>query len=169
MRLFLISCALFIALNTRAEQPNIIIILADDAGSADFSCYGSKQVKTPYIDAMAKAGMKFTQAYAAASVCSPSRAGLLTGRYQQTFGHLSNIPHKQYPFNDSEKLGLPISEITLANALKNLGYSTHCIGKWHLGEADHFHPNSRGFDNFYGFLSGARTYHLGVELRGGSR
>ena len=115
---------------------------------------------------MARQGMKFTQAYAAASVCSPSRAGLLTGRYQQTFGHLSNIPHKPYPFNDPEKLGLPVSEITLARALQELGYSTHCIGKWHLGESHKFHPNSRGFDNFYGFLSGARTYYLGAKVRG---
>ena len=148
------------------EQPNIIIILADDAGSSDFSCYGSKQLLTPHIDSIAHNGIKFTQAYAASSVCSPSRAGLLTGRYQQTFGHLANIPHTKHSANDPKLLGLPTTEITLADSLKEIGYSTHCIGKWHLGEADHFHPNARGFDNFYGFLSGARTYFLGGELRG---
>ena len=111
------------------EQPNIIIILADDAGSSDFSCYGSKQLLTPHIDSIAHNGIKFTQAYAASSVCSPSRAGLLTGRYQQTFGHLANIPHTKHSANDPKLLGLPTTEITLADSLKEIGYSTHCIGK----------------------------------------
>jgi arylsulfatase A-like enzyme len=157
----------FLLFNIWAEErPNIIIILVDDAGATDFSCYGSKQILTPHIDSLAQNGIKFTDAYTASSVCSPSRAGLLTGRYQQKFGHLANIPHEKIAVNDPATLGLPTSETTLATALKDEGYRTHCIGKWHLGEAEKFQPNSRGFDNFYGFLSGARTYYLGGELRG---
>lgn len=133
--------------------PNIIVIVSDDAGYADFSFHGSGEVKTPHLKAMAERGVRFRQGYVTASVCSPSRAGLLTGRYQQRFGHEKNIPPKF-----SEVNGLPLEETTIARVLQGLGYVTIGLGKWHLGYADHFHPLSRGFDHFYGFLQGARSY-----------
>ena len=137
-----------------SSAPNIIIIVSDDAGFADFSLHGSKDFPTPNIDRIAETGVRFSQGYVSASVCSPSRAGLLTGRYQQRFGHHHNIPPKY-----SEVNGLPVEEVTIADALKAQGYRTIALGKWHLGYAPHFHPLSRGFDDFYGFLQGARSFY----------
>ena len=136
-----------------ASRPNVIIILSDDAGFADFSLHGSRDFPTPNIDRLAQGGVRFSQGYVSASVCSPSRAGLLTGRYQQRFGHHNNIPPRY-----SESNGLPVEEVTLADALKGQGYRTIALGKWHLGYAPAFHPLSRGFDDYYGFLQGSRSY-----------
>lgn len=105
---------------------------------------------TPNIDRLAKSGVVFTDAHITATVCSPSRAGLITGRYQQRFGHEANIPPPD--------LGMDPSEKTIGDALKLAGYTTGIIGKWHLGTSDQFHPNNRGFDEFWGFLGGSRSY-----------
>lgn len=137
----------------QSNQPNVVLIVADDAGFADFSFQGSLDITTPNIDSIANSGVQFKQAYASAWVCSPTRAGLLTGRYQQRFGHEFNVP-AFYNRN-----GLPTSEITIASWLKTIGYQTIAVGKWHLGYVRRdFHPLNRGFDNFYGFYAGARSY-----------
>ena len=134
----------------QTNSPNIIVILADDAGYADFGFAGSQDIESPNIDRLAKDGVIFTDAHVSATVCSPSRAGLLTGRYQQRFGHECNIP--------PHGLGMDTTEISLASALKQKGYHTAVFGKWHLGETKEYHPNQRGFDEFYGFLEGGRSY-----------
>ncbi len=136
-----------------AVPPNVVVIVSDDAGYADFSFQGSGAIHTPHLDSIAAGGIRFTNGYVTASVCSPSRAGLLTGRYQQRFGHELNIPPKF-----SEVNGLPLTETLLPEVLRGLGYRTIGLGKWHLGYADHFHPLQRGFDDFFGFLQGSRSY-----------
>ena len=135
------------------RQPNVLLILADDMGYGDLSCYGSRQIQTPNIDAIAQRGVRFTQAYVSMMVCAPSRAGLMTGRYQNRFGFEHNIvgAPEYYP---REQIGLPITETTMADRLGELGYATACIGKWHLGSTDEMHPNSRGFDYYFGRYRG---------------
>ncbi len=143
------------------QQPNILFILSDDAGYADFGFQGSKDFKTPHLDALAKNGVKFTQAYVTAAVCGPSRAGILTGKYQQRFGfEENNVPG--YMSNSAlsgDDMGLPLNQTTIADYLKRKGYRTAIFGKWHLGNADRYHPTKRGFDEFYGFRGGARSYY----------
>ncbi|MGD8239561.1 MAG: sulfatase-like hydrolase/transferase [Armatimonadota bacterium] len=126
------------------RKPNIVIILSDDQGYADASCYDHpRHVSTPGIDRLAAEGVRLTDGYASAWVCAPTRAGLVTGRCQQRFGF--------YTASDS-RTGMPLSEITLADILKQHGYATGVIGKWHLGIEPEYHPLRRGFDEFYGFL-----------------
>jgi arylsulfatase A-like enzyme len=137
--------------------PNIVVILADDLGYGDLGCYGSKDIKTPNIDAMAKRGMKFTDFYVNAPVCSPSRAGFLTGRSQQRCGAESVFTPAH------AESGLPLNERTLADELKRGGYATGIFGKWHLGYAEEFNPVNRGFDKFIGHLSGFLDYHSHVN------
>ena len=139
--------------NVFAEPPNIIIILADDMGFGDLSCYGSKQIPTPHIDALAKSGVRCTNGYVSGVVCAPSRAGLMTGRYQNRFGFEHNIVGAA-EYYKSDHIGLPVDEITMADRLKALGYATACIGKWHLGNREAMHPNSRGFDYYFGRFKG---------------
>ena len=135
---------------TSERKPNFLIILADDAGYADFGFMGSTDLSTPNIDRIADQGVYFTDAHTTASVCSPSRAGLLTGRYQQRFGHENNSPPHGF--------GMDPLETTIAEVLKENGYKTALFGKWHLGDRDEYHPNKRGFDEFWGFLGGHRSY-----------
>ena len=139
-----------------AGKPNVIVILADDLGYADISTYGVKRINTPNIDRIAKSGVAFTDGYSAAPVCSPSRAGLNTGRHPDRFGfEFNNGPAQR----DIElNLGIPKDEIILAKALKGQGYHTGLIGKWHLGSNDDFYPTNRGYDEFVGFLTGATSY-----------
>lgn len=146
---FMLSSNGLIAQNNK--KPNIVIILTDDQGNADAGYQRSPAtVNTPAIDKLASEGIVFTNGYASGYVCAPTRAGLLTGRYQQRFGF--------YRAPDS-RIGLPLSEITLADVLKENGYVTGAFGKWHLGLTDEYHPNNRGFDEFYGFLGhGAHDY-----------
>ena len=134
-----------------SRGPNVVVIVSDDQGYADLSCYDHpKEVSTPNIDRLAQQGVRLTNAYASAYVCAPTRAGLLTGRYQQRFGF--------YTGGDS-RVGLPLSEITVADLLKKQGYTTAVIGKWHVGIKPEYRPLKRGFDEFYGFLGhGAHDY-----------
>ncbi|TWU42353.1 sulfatase-like hydrolase/transferase [Novipirellula artificiosorum] len=144
-----------------AEKPNIVLLFADDAGYADFGFQGSRQFKTPHLDELAASGVRLNQFYVTASVCGPSRAGLLTGRYQQRFGFIeNNVPGIMSPNGrfSGEEMGLPLDLPTMGNHLQSLGYRTAIFGKWHMGEADRFHPTKRGFDEFFGFRGGARSF-----------
>ena len=170
---------------SKYNRPNIIIILADDLGQTDISLYGNKTISTPHIDAIGKEGAVFTEGYISSPVCSPSRAGLLTGRYQQRFGHefqpnhrylknmmeyygfkilprfkpLSPLKSKEVPPTEERlRQGLPPSEITLAELLKKYGYTSGITGKWHLGAADFAKPCERGFDYQYGFYEAFTMY-----------
>jgi arylsulfatase A-like enzyme len=148
----------FVSLTFGQEpKPNFIIILADDLGYADLSLNGSHQIHTPHIDAIAKSGVNFTQAYVSAPVCSPSRAGLLTGKNQVGFGYDNNLANNQHGF-DPEYAGLPIEQKTIGDRLKKAGYVSGLIGKWHLGSKPQFHPVNRGFDEFWGYLGGGHHY-----------
>ncbi|MEK6320578.1 MAG: sulfatase-like hydrolase/transferase [Acidobacteriota bacterium] len=140
-----------------ARKPNIVFILADDLGYCDVSMYGCRDIPTPNIDSIAAGGVKFTNGYVSAPVCSPSRAGLMTGRYQQRYGFEFNAGPLQRALSDPE-MGLPTSEITLAELMKKDGYRTGMVGKWHLGMHPKFHPTQRGFDEYFGFLFGANMY-----------
>ena len=137
----------------RAQRPHVVVIVSDDAGYRDFSVQGAEDIRTPRIDSIARDGVRFTSGYVSGPVCSPSRAGLMTGRYQQRFGHELNIPPRF-----SEENGLPLTERTIADEMNDAGYRTVALGKWHLGYADKFHPCARGFDHYWGFLQGARSY-----------
>jgi len=142
-----------------ARKPNIVILLADDLGYADVGFHGCKDIPTPNVDALAAQGVRCSNAYVSGPYCSPTRAGLLTGRYQNRFGH---------EFNPSGSQGLPVQEITLANLLRELGYATGLIGKWHLGGTPKMHPTARGFQEFFGFLGGAHSYLDGTGIQRGA-
>ncbi|HEY1377728.1 MAG TPA: sulfatase-like hydrolase/transferase [Gemmataceae bacterium] len=133
------------------RRPNVIVILADDMGYADVGFQGCTDIPTPHLDALAKAGVRCTDGYVSCPVCSPARAGLLTGRYQQRFGH-------EYNPSLGKGVGLPLTEVTVADRLRAAGYATGAIGKWHLGKEPPFHPLARGFTEFYGFVGGGRSY-----------
>jgi len=139
------------------EKPNILLILADDLGYADVGFHGSEDIPTPNIDRIAAEGVRCTDAYVTYPVCAPSRAGLITGRQPQRFGFERNPA-----LDDTDPtIGLDRSEITLADYLKQAGYATGCIGKWHLGEHPSLRPNARGFDYYYGFTAGGHDYFPG--------
>ena len=143
------------------EKPNIVLLFSDDAGYADFGFHGSKIMKTPNLDKLASQGVRFTQAYVSDPTCGPSRAGLITGKYQQRFGfEENNVPGYMSAVSaaDDREMGVPVEEVTIADYLKKQGYATSFYGKWHLGGDDRFHPTKRGFDEFYGFRGGARSY-----------
>jgi len=131
-------------------RPNVIVILSDDQGYGDVGVHGCKDIRTPHLDSIARDGVRLTNGYVSAPQCSPTRAGLMTGRYQQRFGHESN---RAVP--DSS---LDLKQTTLAAVLKRAGYATGLVGKWHLGIDEKHHPQSRGFDEFFGFLGGANPY-----------
>ena len=139
-------------------RPNIVLILADDLGYGSLGAYGEKEIPTPNIDSIAKNGAKMTNGYVSCPICAPTRAGLMTGRYQQRFGFEHN-PGPARQANDN--FGLPIDQTTIAEVLKKNGYRTGMFGKWHLGYKPELQPTARGFDEFYGFLSGARSYFPG--------
>ncbi len=143
--------------HSRQLPPNIIVFFADDAGYSDFGFQGSTTHQTPSIDRIARSGTIFTQAYASSSVCSPSRAGLLTGRLQNRFGIEFNVPNSTGNPKYAEA-GLPHAEITVAEFLQKNGYETALIGKWHLGSAPEFSPDKHGFKYYFGFLGGSSGY-----------
>lgn len=161
-----IMCALFAMLaasssfaqNKSSKKPNVIVIVSDDAGYVDFGCYGGKQIPTPNIDEIARQGTRFTDAYVSASVCAPSRAGILTGRYQQRFGFEHNTSNLVAPGYKVTDVGMDPSEQTIGNEMQANGYKTIAIGKWHQGDEPKHFPLKRGFDEFYGFTGGHRDF-----------
>ena len=143
------------------RKPNIIIIVADDLGYADVGFQGLRDFETPNLDRLAASGVRFTNGYVTHPYCSPSRAGLLTGRYQQRFGHEHNPPYSP----DDDRIGTPVDEVLLPRTLREAGYRTAAVGKWHLGDAPRFLPHNRGFDEFFGFSGGGFNYY-GIPGRG---
>src|SRR5688572_9886762 len=135
-----------------ADKPNIVVFFMDDLGYSDLQVYGATDVKTPNMDQLAREGVRLTDCYAAASVCTPTRAAFMTGRYQHRVG-LENVITPAHPDK-----GLSATEPTLPRYLKDAGYTTGLIGKWHLGRKPAFHPNAHGFDEFFGFLGAAVGY-----------
>jgi arylsulfatase A-like enzyme len=133
------------------DKPNIVLILADDLGYADLGVQGAPDVVTPHIDSLAANGIRCTDAYVTSPVCSPSRAGILTGRYQNRFG-FEFLVNDTSIVSPGRKVGLAADETTIADRMKALGYVTGCIGKWHVGDEHEFLPMNRGFDEFYGTL-----------------
>ncbi len=139
-----------------SERPNILLILADDLGYGDVGFNGCSDIPTPHIDSLAAQGVRFANGYSSHPFCSPMRAGLMAGRYQHRFGYVNNVafdPHNR-------QLGLPPSERTVASRMKDAGYRTGMVGKWHLGAAAPFHPLKRGFDFYFGFLGGGHDYFV---------
>lgn len=159
MKRILCSCMILFCSSVVARQPNIVLILADDLGYSDLGFNGCDDIPTPNLDVLAASGVRFDQGYVSASVCGPSRAGLLTGRYQQKFGCGENPPEEGWPDNPRcPDAGVPLTEQMLGELLKPAGYRTGIIGKWHMGMAHDLRPNQRQFDYFYGFLNGAHSF-----------
>jgi arylsulfatase A-like enzyme len=140
----------------RMSRPNVIFILADDLGWGDLSCYGRPDYRTPNIDRLASEGLKFTDAYSASAVCTPTRVGFITGRYpaRLKIGLIEPLP------SNNRSVGLDPGHPTIASLLKASGYDTALVGKWHMGSRPEWGPNAHGFDEFFGILSGAADYHL---------
>ncbi|MEQ2005443.1 MAG: sulfatase-like hydrolase/transferase [Limisphaerales bacterium] len=155
---WLLHTATCLAADTR--KPNILFIVGDDMGYADVGFHGCKDIPTPHLDALAAAGVRFTSGYVSGPYCSPTRAGLLTGRYQVRFGH---------EFNPAAgNAGLPLTERTIADRLKAAGYTTGLVGKWHLGSEPAMQPQQRGFDEFFGFLGGAHSFFASAGILRGT-
>lgn len=160
---------LLLCLPIVAATPNIVFILADDFGYGDLGCMGCPDIATPNIDRLAVEGVKFTDFYANAPVCTPTRTGFMTGRWQQrcglefAFGYqveqFRRVNGEWVPEKDIHGLGLPLDEVTLAQKLKTAGYATGVFGKWHLGFKDEYNPVKRGFDEFFGELLGHCDYY----------
>jgi len=136
-----------------AARPNIILMVADDLGYGDLSCYGAKEIRTPNVDRLAAEGVKCTQFYVSTPVCAPTRVSLMTGRYPARTS-LNTNPNWRDP-----NAGLNPEEVTIAEVLKTAGYATGLIGKWHLGYAKKFWPLQQGFDEHFGFISGWADYY----------
>jgi arylsulfatase A-like enzyme len=153
-----------VAHSASLQRPNVLFILADDLGYGDLSCYGRPDYRTPVLDDLAREGMKFVSAYAAAPVCTPTRCAFATGRYPQ---RLEVGLHEPLTADDLEK-GLPPDHPTVASLLKTNGYDTALIGKWHLGWKPEFGPNRHGYEEFFGILSGAGDYftHKSSDSKG---
>lgn len=142
-----------------AKPPNFVVILFDDTGYGDLGMTGGDLVATPAIDSIARDGVTFTNGYVTASVCSPSRAGLMTGRYQQRYGHEFNLGLP----TETAGFGLPGEATTIAELAKRGGYTTGLVGKWHLGQAPGLRPTDQGFDVFHGLFGGARSYYTDAD------
>ena len=162
---FGLSTTLGVADRPPTEPPSVVLVIADDAGWIDFGFNGATDIATPALDRLAAEGLTFGACYVTASVCSPSRAGMLTGRHQQRFGHEYNLPGSA----PRAEGGLPLEEVTIANRLHDAGLATGLVGKWHLGLADRFHPTLRGFDEFHGLRAGSRSYFGDERLTKGDR
>ncbi|NJB83443.1 sulfatase family protein [Wenyingzhuangia aestuarii] len=154
-----ISALLFLAtvwVATAQKKPNVLIILSDDQGWGDVGFNGATDIPTPNLNKLAKEGVVFSQGYSSHPYCSPSRAGLLTGRYQQKFGHENNPENTKQ--SEDTVIGLPLNELMISELLQKNNYQTCAIGKWHLGNANKFLPNNRGFDDWFGFSGGGLNY-----------
>lgn len=139
--------------SAEAPRPNIVLILCDDLGYSDVGFNGSTDIVTPNLDQLATGGTVFTSAYVTHPFCGPSRMGLMSGRYSHEFGGPYNLP------GDADcPDGIPVSEVLVSKVLQDAGYYTGAVGKWHMGIAPQFHPNKRGFDDYYGFLGGGHEY-----------
>ncbi len=146
-----------------ASPPNVVLIVADDLGYGDLGCYGNGINGTPHLDALAAGGLRFTDFHSGGAMCSPTRASLLTGRYPQTFGDLFDGALSETTQGD---LGLPLSAVTLAELLREKGYATACLGKWHLGYRPEHFPTRQGFDLFRGLVSGDGDFHTRIDRSG---
>ena len=160
---YLIGLFLIVELNAAAakqpvrqaqDRPNILFIFIDDQGYYDLGCYGATEVKTPRIDALAENGVRFTDYYAAAPICSPSRAGLLTGCYPRRTGN------EIWVHRPDATGGIPPSRLTVAELFKDAGYATACIGKWHLGFQEQYLPKNQGFDYYFGILHNLDSFEV---------
>lgn len=145
-----------------AARPNFVIILADDMGYADLSCYGNDRYQTPHLDQLAREGLKFTDFHSNGTVCSPTRAALMTGRYQQRCG-IDEVITADPRDGKRDRLGMPDSEVTLAELMQTAGYTTGIMGKWHLGYTPQFNPTRHGFDVFRGYISGNVDFHSHID------
>ncbi len=153
---------IFLQFSAVAARPNVVFIFIDDQGYYDLGCYGATEVETPRIDQLAAKGVRFTDYYSAAPICSPSRAGLLTGMYPRRTGN------EVWVHRPDSKEGLPPSALTLAELFKSAGYATCCIGKWHLGFAEAHLPKNHGFDHYYGILHNLDSFEVAhFENEGG--
>lgn len=150
-----------VALTNAAEKSNIIFIMADDLGYGDIGCFGSEHIKTPNLDSLAKSGVKCTDFHSNGAVCSPTRAALMTGRYQQRSGITGVVTAANH-----RETGLAFEEVTIAEALKKQGYRTGLFGKWHLGYPVKYNPVHHGFDEYTGFVSGNVDYHRKIDQEG---
>ena len=167
-RIILLAAAMAAAVATapisaqsgEARRPNVVLIITDDVGYGDFGSYGAPDVRTPHIDSLAKDGVRLTDFYANGATCTPTRTGLMSGRYQQRFA--LERPIGSATSADAE-MGLPATGRSLPQLLKNHGYATALIGKWHLGYKPEFSPNAHGFDYFFGFKSGFTDYYHHVS------
>lgn len=146
---------------SKPRKPNFVLIMADDLGYGDIGCYGNTTIRTPNLDALAAKGLRFTDFHSNGPVCSPTRAALLTGRYQQRSGIDGVITAK-----DHRQTGMPLDEITFAEVLAQQGYETAIFGKWHLGYPAEFNPVRQGFDTFRGYVSGNVDYHSHIDMAG---
>ena len=161
LALCLIALACVSSVFGQALPPNIVVILADDLGYGDVGFNGCPDIPTPNIDSLAANGVLCNNGYASHPFCAPSRAGLLTGRYQQRFGFENNPGDEP----NNPRLGVAASELLLPQLLKPANYVSEAVGKWHLGTASAFHPLARGFDSFFGFLGGESRYFNADLLR----
>ena len=154
-----LAAAMIAVTATTQAQPNVVLILADDLGYGDIGANGGETIATPHIDALATRGVRLTQGYVSHPVCSPSRAGLMTGRYQQRHGWEFN------PAGRDRTSGMSKGEQTIADAMRSAGYHTGLVGKWHLGSRPQHHPINRGFDEFFGFVGGGSIF-IGPSVPG---
>jgi arylsulfatase A-like enzyme len=161
VQLILLLCGIHLigsgqtAVTQNYKKPNIIVVLTDDQGWADVGFNGATDIPTPNLDKLASEGVVFSNGYVSHPYCSPSRAGLLTGRYQARFGHDCNMPYKG---NNDAAVGTPLSEKMISEALQEQGYRTSAIGKWHVGDHPDLHPTQQGFDHWFGFAGGGMNY-----------
>jgi len=146
----------------RPDRPNFVLIMADDLGYGDLGCYGSRRTETPNLDALAAEGLRFTDYHSNGPVCSPTRAALLTGRYQQRCG----VDEVIYAKGPARQTGMGLEQVTFAEVLKAAGYVTGIVGKWHLGYRVEFNPRRQGFDEFVGYVSGNIDYHSHIDGAG---
>lgn len=157
--LLALLCFVVASRSPAADRPNILLIVADDLGYADVGFQGCKDIPTPHLDGLASRSVRCVNGYVSHPFCSPTRAGIMTGRYQHRFGHENNpawLP-------ESTTAGLPLSQTTMPDLLRKAGYTTGAVGKWHLGAHPQFHPMKRGFEEYYGMLGGGHVYFPGEK------